>query len=133
MDDRVTMFFFCSEYDRMLKTLENNELPPKYRDYLETRLEETMPMDYRNVYQVSEKEALSGRLPAKQTQYRWFKTRGTLDNDPRLHNCVVAYASDSAFIGTAAMANGLASRAIGMMASLDHSMWFHAPVRADEW
>lgn len=35
---------------------------------------------------------------------------------------------------TAVRANGLTGRGrIGMMASLDHSIWFHAPTRADEW
>ncbi|KAI9311127.1 HotDog domain-containing protein [Dichotomocladium elegans] len=122
-----------SEYERMLKTLESDDLPPKYRQYLESHLEETTPMDYRNVHQLSKKEAFTGRLEARETQHRWLRTRGKLDDDHRLHACVVAYASDSAFIGTAAMANGVAPRAIGMMASLDHSMWFHAPLRADEW
>lgn len=43
---------------------------------------------------------------------------------------VVAYASDRFLLATAA------SRSLGspgMMASLDHSMWFHADCRADEW
>lgn len=46
---------------------------------------------------------------------------------------MIAYASDSGFIYTAAKANGLSSRGIGMMASLDHSMWFHTAARADDW
>jgi acyl-CoA thioesterase II len=53
----------------------------------------------------------------------------------KLHALIIAYASDSAFINTAARANGFSynSQSIGMMASLDHSMWFHKPARADEW
>lgn len=30
-------------------------------------------------------------------------------------------------------ANGVPSSGVGMLTSLDHSMWFHAPVRADDW
>jgi acyl-CoA thioesterase II len=56
-----------------------------------------------------------------------------LGSDKRLHACVIAYASDSGFVGTAAKANGVKSRGISMLASIDHCMWFHAPARADEW
>lgn len=69
-------------------------------------------------------------------QQRWFKTRGALnDDDMKLHACIIAYASDSGFINTAATANGFTfnSESIGMMTSLDHSVWFHAQARADEW
>lgn len=53
----------------------------------------------------------------------------------RLHACIIAYASDSGFITTAAAANGylINSRSLGMIASLDHSIWFHTPARADKW
>jgi acyl-CoA thioesterase II len=53
----------------------------------------------------------------------------------KFHACIIAYASDSGFINTAAKANGFSfsSESIGMMTSLDHSIWFHAPARADEW
>lgn len=69
------------------------------------------------------------------TQQRWFKTRGVLNDDMKLHACIIAYASDSGFINTAARANGFSynSDSIGMMTSLDHSVWFHMPARADEW
>ncbi|KAI9491530.1 HotDog domain-containing protein [Zychaea mexicana] len=122
-----------SEYERLQKVLEHHDLPPKYREHIESRMEESAPIDYRNVHNPSPQEAFTGKIEAKDLQHRWFKTRGALSDDPRLHACIVAYASDSAFIGTAALANGLAPRSIGMMASLDHSMWFHAPARADEW
>ena len=35
--------------------------------------------------------------------------------------------------GAAHCAYHAASRPSGAVASLDHSMWFHAPFRADEW
>ncbi|KAG2227460.1 hypothetical protein INT45_007485 [Circinella minor] len=122
-----------SEHERLQKLLENHDLPPKYREHIETRMEESSPIDYRNVHNPTPQETFTGKIEAKDLQYRWFKTKGELSDDPRLHACIIAYASDSGFIGTAALANGLSPRAIGMMASLDHSMWFHAPARADEW
>lgn len=53
----------------------------------------------------------------------------------KLHACIIAYASDSGFLNSAARANGFSynSDSIGMMTSLDHSIWFHKPARADEW
>ncbi|KAI7873382.1 acyl-CoA thiolesterase II, partial [Mucor mucedo] len=47
----------------------------------------------------------------------------------------MAYASDRGFLDTAARANGTSynSENIGMMMSLDHSMWFHKPARVDDW
>ncbi|KAI9487649.1 MAG: HotDog domain-containing protein [Benjaminiella poitrasii] len=112
-----------SDVELLQKALEQNDLPPKYREFIKLQIEESSPVDYRkiNIPQPS--------LIAR----RWFKTRGQLDSDKRLHACVIAYASDSGFVGTAAKANGLPSKGIGMLASLDHSMWFHAPARADSW
>jgi acyl-CoA thioesterase II len=58
-----------------------------------------------------------------------------LGDDPRLHACALAYASDFELLQTAAKANGVTYRSgsIGMISSLDHSMWFHGDARADEW
>lgn len=71
------------------------------------------------------------REPKSQT---WFKTVGTLPDDPALHRAVIAYASDYTLLGTAAIAHGLSwMRGELVGASLDHAVWFHAPARADEW
>jgi acyl-CoA thioesterase-2 len=64
----------------------------------------------------------------------WVRARGRLPDDPTLHACVLAYASDKPLLGTTVHAepiNGDPSRYL--VASLDHSMWFHRTFRADEW
>jgi len=67
-------------------------------------------------------------------QDTWFRTRGRLPDDPLLHSCVVAYASDLTLLGTATLPHPLGPDDPGfMMASLDHVMWFHRSFRADEW
>jgi acyl-CoA thioesterase-2 len=67
-------------------------------------------------------------------QDTWLRARGRLPDDPLLHACVVAYASDLTLLGTAALPHPLAESEAGMMmASLDHVMWFHRPFRADDW
>jgi acyl-CoA thioesterase II len=71
-------------------------------------------------------------VPRTPEQDVWIKANGELPDDPLLHRCVVAYASDLTLLDTALLPHA----AHGMeyqMASLDHAMWFHRPFRADEW
>lgn len=49
----------------------------------------------------------------------------------KVHCCVAAYISDYAFLGTALLPHQ--QYRVKFMVSLDHSMWFHAPFRADHW
>ncbi len=64
----------------------------------------------------------------------WIRARGALPDDPGLHMCVLAYASDLTL-----MANAVYPHATSMMrdgfrsATLDHAMWFHRPFRVDDW
>jgi acyl-CoA thioesterase-2 len=67
-------------------------------------------------------------------QFVWIRADGTLPDDPLLHACVVAYASDFTLLDTAVMAHAHSwDDDRFMMASLDHAMWFHRPFRADDW
>ncbi|WP_334147529.1 acyl-CoA thioesterase II [Hyphomicrobium sp.] len=74
------------------------------------------------------------REPHPPVQHIWLKANGRLPDDPRLHQCVLAYASDFTLLDTALIAHGklLFDRDI-QLASLDHALWLHRPVRADEW
>lgn len=67
-------------------------------------------------------------------QQIWLRASGKLPDDPKLHQCVLAYASDMTLLDTALIAHGkmLFDPAL-QMASLDHAMWLHRPFRADEW
>jgi len=64
----------------------------------------------------------------------WMRTTAPLADDPVLHQCVLAYASDLTLLDTSLVAHGrtLFERSF-QGASLDHAMWFHAPFRADDW
>jgi acyl-CoA thioesterase II len=67
-------------------------------------------------------------------QRMWIRADGDLPDDPLVHACVVAYASDMSLLDTALMPHGLTWSDSGVMgASLDHAMWFHRAFRADEW
>ncbi|TCO56584.1 acyl-CoA thioesterase II [Actinocrispum wychmicini] len=64
----------------------------------------------------------------------WMRADGKLADDPLLHVCVLAYASDMTLLDAPLARHGVywwTDKVIG--ASLDHAMWFHRPFRADEW
>jgi acyl-CoA thioesterase-2 len=64
----------------------------------------------------------------------WIRTAAKLPDDPALHMCALAYASDFSLLDAAMARYGRTLFEKGMMpASLDHAMWFHRPFRADEW
>ncbi len=72
--------------------------------------------------------------PREPEQLVWFRADGSLPDDPLLHACVVAYASDLTLLDTAVMAHARSwDDDRFMIASLDHAMWFHRPFRADDW
>ena len=64
----------------------------------------------------------------------WIRTTGRLPDDPAIHQCVLAYASDMTLLDTALVPHGrtLFEKEF-MAASLDHALWLHRPFRADEW
>lgn len=67
--------------------------------------------------------------------HAWIKADGELGDDPLLHACVVAYASDLLLLDITLAPHGRSIWAAPdvMLASLDHAMWFHRPFRADRW
>lgn len=64
----------------------------------------------------------------------WFKANGSMPDDRRIHNYLLAYASDFEFLPTALQPHGLSFMHPTMqVATIDHAMWFHRPFRMDEW
>jgi acyl-CoA thioesterase II len=64
----------------------------------------------------------------------WIRATGKLPDEPAIHQCVLAYASDMTLLDAALIPHhkSVFSEDI-MAASLDHALWFHRPFRADEW
>jgi acyl-CoA thioesterase-2 len=70
--------------------------------------------------------------PLPPHQLSWFKSKDRLPDDPMLHACALAYITDLTLTRTAHMPlRNPQSKQLG--ASLDHTMHFHRPFRADEW
>jgi len=64
----------------------------------------------------------------------WIRATGKLPDDPAIHQCVLAYASDMSLLDTALVPHGRSLFEKEFMgASLDHALWLHRPFRADDW
>ncbi|ALV26812.1 acyl-CoA thioesterase II [Pannonibacter phragmitetus] len=67
-------------------------------------------------------------------QYVWVRATSPLPDETRIHQCVLAYASDMTLLDTSLFPHGKSVFSPQIQAaSLDHSMWFHRPFRADDW
>ena len=67
-------------------------------------------------------------------KYVWFRADGSLPDTPALHKYLLAYASDFGLLTTSLLPHGKGVWQKDMqVASLDHALWFHADLRADDW
>ncbi len=101
-------------------------LPARVRRFIET----PRPFEFRVVQEIDYLK------PRKQPPLRqaWFRAVGRVPDDEMLHRCLLAYVSDFYLLDTATLPHGtsfLHTKLI--MASIDHAMWFHRPLRVDEW
>ena len=72
--------------------------------------------------------------PAEAFSRVWMRANGTLPDDPHMHVCVLAWASDMTLLDSVRLPHHTRwDGSLGQTASLDHAMWFHRPFRADEW
>jgi acyl-CoA thioesterase II len=64
----------------------------------------------------------------------WIRVAGVLTEDPLMHQAAFTYLSDLSLLGSALVPHGIR---VGdprlQSASLDHTIWFHRPLRADQW
>lgn len=71
------------------------------------------------------------REPVK---HNWFRAISRLPDDPIIHHCVLAYASDFGLLGTSMQPHGVSFYQPHMqVASLDHAIWFNRDFRVDDW
>ena len=90
----------------------------------------TGPFDFRPV----QKSDVFKPSPQAPFSNIWFRLREKIDVSPMMHRALLAYASDFYLVGTATLPHGISFIQDDLtMASLDHGMWFHRPVRVDEW
>jgi acyl-CoA thioesterase-2 len=71
------------------------------------------------------------RAPSHQV---WFRPCHPVPDDPLLHRCLLAYASDFTLLSTALFPHGVTfSDGNIQVASVDHALWIHREFRIDDW
>ncbi len=64
----------------------------------------------------------------------WMTTEGAMPDDPVLHCAAMVYSSDTTILDSIITTHGLSWGHDRIFAvTIDHSVWFHRPVRFDEW
>jgi len=105
---------------------EAHRIPQRLRPVLT----QDRPVDFRSVLEYRPFDP----RPVPPVQRMWVRTMGALGDARVQHQAALAYASDYGVLATALRPHGRHVRDPGLMvASLDHSIWFHRPFRADEW
>lgn len=67
-------------------------------------------------------------------QRAWLRVDGLLPEDPLLHVAALIYASDLTPLDAVFLRQGISRNTHQIaLSSLDHTMWFTQPVRADDW
>jgi len=77
---------------------------------------------------------LADSTPSSAPTRTWMRVRSALVDDPNLHRCALAYASDMGALEPSlrSIGGGFGDSRI-QVASLDHAVWFHRPFRFDDW
>ncbi|MCH2083726.1 MAG: acyl-CoA thioesterase II [Saprospiraceae bacterium] len=101
-------------------------VPEKYHRFLKPKWPiEIRLLDPVNPFRPEKKEPI---------KFVWMRAIERLPDDPGIHCCAMAYASDFNLLSTAMLPHGITYNSGKVRAaSLDHAMWFHRSFRADEW
>ena len=101
-------------------------MPDPVRRYYERE----RPIEWRPV----ELDRYLGKRIADGRFHVWIRATARLPDEPAIHQCVLAYASDMLLLDSALIPHGrTVFEKTLMAASLDHALWFHRPFRADDW
>ena len=112
--------------ERQLGALVRDAMPPG----IAARVDFDKPIEIRPI------DPVNILAPRARPPHRaaWFRANGPLPDDQRLHQYLLAYASDFHFLTTSLQPHAITWMTGGIqMASLDHAMWFHRPFRFDDW
>jgi len=122
--------------DTYREMLADPRLSNRVRVGLQRSLSLPFPMDFRRIIPASLEQRLQRNPPR---QLSWMRVQGSLSDSPMLHQCALAYLSDWSLLEAALLPHGLhgwmqnPDGATLQMASIDHTIYFHHPFRADDW
>jgi acyl-CoA thioesterase II len=106
------------------------ELLEKLPDKVRRFFSQQRPFEFRLVQPV---DYLKPR-PAPPLRQIWVRAVGKLGDGEMLHRRLLAYVSDFFLLDTATLPHGTSFLKPSLiMATIDHAMWFHRPLRVDDW
>ena len=107
---------------------------PAFKPPADDKISDKMRQD-RFITYLEEFKERAAEVPMSPYQHSWFKSNGEIESDDNLlHAALLTYQSDDALLSTSRLPHrGKFKRSDMQSASLDHAMWFHSPVRADQW
>lgn len=106
------------------------ELLEKLPDKVRRFFSQQRPFEFRLVQPV---DYLKPR-PAPPLRQIWVRAVGKLSDNEMLHRRLLAYVSDFFLLDTATLPHGTSFLKPSLiMATIDHAMWFHRPLRVDDW
>jgi acyl-CoA thioesterase II len=127
------------EHQAIMPAVPEPESLPKRSDWINSPLvtelqrrffSRVRPFDIRPV---GMERLLSGQQRDPELQV-WFRAADRLPDGESLHRGVLAYVSDYYLLMTATLPHGMPFPHRNLrVASIDHAMWFHRPVRVDDW
>ncbi len=103
-----------------------HKIPEKMRaEFLRPRPIEVREVDPRD---------MTNPTPQDDRNHTWIRLEAAKGQGPQMQHCLLAYASDMSLLGSSLLPHGLTwLKGEVMMASLDHAMWFHAPIQFEDW
>ncbi|QFT57633.1 Acyl-CoA thioesterase 2 [Sulfitobacter sp. THAF37] len=109
-----------------LRAANVEKIPEKYREeFLRERPIEIREIEPRDLFKPE---------PADDRNRLWFRMEAANGQGPQMQHCLLAYASDMNLLGSSLRPHGLTwFQGKVMTASLDHAMWFHAPIEFSDW
>jgi len=112
--------------ERELRAPQLAAFPPEFA----TRMLEDRPIEMRFI----DPRPLKDPQPTVPVQHHWFRAYAPVPDTPARQQAVLAYASDMNFLDTCMRPHGINwfSGKI-QSASLDHAIWFHRPIRINDW
>jgi len=114
---------------------------PSQLDYLKETVGDKLPKSFLarfafdppvEVRQVPHQRLADGTAAPR--QYIWIRANGAMPDEVATHQRLLAWMSDISLLATALLPHGLTvwDRSL-QITSLDHALWFHQPLRLDEW
>jgi acyl-CoA thioesterase-2 len=107
-----------------------HDLPDSVPVKLRRFLTEKRPFEFRPVRPID----FERREKLPPVAHVWIRAVDAVPDELPLHQNLLAYVSDFELLGVSTLPHGISFiRDNLIMASLDHALWFHRPVRIDEW